>query len=118
MTYGGNEFLLNCSISARTLLKCSRCLTSVEHDIAVGFDEEFDEEEYPGEDAVIDLEDVAAQLLVTSVPMQVLCRDDCKGLCPVCGTNLNESECGCTADDTDPRLEALRSLIDGRKENY
>ena len=112
MTYGGNEYLLAGRLSVKARLSCSRCLKPVERDISLDFDEEFDEEEYPGDDAVIDLEDVSTQLWVTSVPMQVLCRDDCKGLCPICGSDLNEGECGCQADSIDPRLEALRGLLD------
>jgi uncharacterized protein len=112
VTYGGNEFLLDCRLEAKARLKCSRCLAPVEQDISLDFNEEFDEEEYPGEDAVVDLEDVSTQLWVTSIPMRVLCREDCKGLCPVCGKDLNEGECGCPKDSVDPRLEALRGLLD------
>ncbi|MCL1805251.1 MAG: DUF177 domain-containing protein [Clostridiales bacterium] len=112
MAYGGNEYLLDGKLTVKASFNCSRCLAPVEQDVSLEFDEQFDEEEYPGEDAVIDLEDVATQLLVTSIPMQALCRDDCKGLCPSCGKDLNEGECGCPKDDVDPRLEALRELLD------
>ena len=45
-----------------------------------------------------------------SLPMKPLCRDDCKGLCVVCGTNLNRETCGCKRDWEDPRLAALKKL--------
>ena len=111
MTYGGTAFLLKGKLSANVQLPCSRCLTPVEEKLDIDIDEEFDEQEYPDEDAVIDLEDIASQIWITSIPMQVLCREDCKGLCPLCGKNLNEGECDCLTDDIDPRLEILRNLI-------
>jgi uncharacterized protein len=50
-----------------------------------------------------------------ALPMSVLCRDDCAGLCPRCGADLNEGSCDCTDDEMDPRwaaLEALRMKLD------
>ena len=112
VTYGGNEFLLTGSLSARVQLLCRRCLAPVEKDVLMEFSEEIDEEEASGEDPVVDVEDVATQLWVTAIPMQVLCREDCKGLCPICGKDLNEGGCDCPQDDADPRLEVLRGLLD------
>ncbi len=43
----------------------------------------------------LDLDELVRSLVVLSLPMKNLCREDCKGLCPVCGHNLNESDCGC-----------------------
>ena len=43
--------------------------------------------------------------------MAVLCREDCKGLCPHCGKDLNEGPCGCEPRQIDPRLEALKKLL-------
>ena len=111
VTYGGNEFLLSGRLTAMAALPCSRCLTPVEQEIALDFTEEFDEEDYPGEDAVMDVADIATQLWVTTIPMRSLCRDECKGLCPQCGKDLNEGECDCPTADVDPRLEALRGFV-------
>jgi uncharacterized protein len=44
-----------------------------------------------------------------------LCRDECRGLCPRCGTNLNERDCGCTTEANDPRLAVLRNLKVARR---
>jgi uncharacterized protein len=44
--------------------------------------------------------------------MQVFCREECLGLCPECGKNLNDGPCDCQIDDIDPRLAALRALLD------
>jgi len=48
--------------------------------------------------------------LLTSLPLQVLCRPACRGLCPHCGQNLNEKDCGCPQGDADPRFAVLRQL--------
>jgi len=47
------------------------------------------------------------------LPMKPLCRDDCKGLCPQCGTNWNNGTCTCTTEWEDPRLAALKGLVKG-----
>ena len=46
------------------------------------------------------------------LPFRLLCREDCKGLCPVCGANLNEMTCNCNTKQIDPRLEKLKMLLD------
>ena len=51
-----------------------------------------------------------AQVLLLNLPEQVLCKEDCKGLCPECGTNLNLKDCDCGDKDIDPRWAALKNL--------
>lgn len=63
------------------------------------------------QDEVIDLTDLINSEICMAIPMKVLCRADCKGLCPVCGKDLNEGPCDCSQDETDPRWDALKSLI-------
>jgi len=48
--------------------------------------------------------------LMLNIPLKPLCSEDCRGLCPQCGTDLNEGECGCAQDLGDPRLAALRAI--------
>ena len=48
--------------------------------------------------------------------MKTLCRDDCKGLCPVCGKDLNTGACGCDPTEIDPRFESLRALVNVEEE--
>ena len=56
------------------------------------------------------------ELVMTDVtlelPFQLLCREECKGLCPVCGADLNETTCNCNTKKVDPRLEKLKMLLD------
>ena len=58
----------------------------------------------------IDLSQLMFEQFYLSLPMKPLCRDDCKGLCSVCGMNLNRGTCGCRRDWEDPRLAVLRTL--------
>ena len=61
-------------------------------------------------DDTIDLTEVMREQCHLALPMKPLCREDCQGLCPVCGTNLNKGTCNCTRDWEDPRLAALKKL--------
>lgn len=62
-------------------------------------------------DEVIDLGQVIREQFYLALPMKPLCRPDCRGLCPVCGTNLNQAPCACRRDWVDPRLDALKGLF-------
>lgn len=63
---------------------------------------------YQGEGLL--LEDTLREQVLLAVPLKSLCRDDCKGLCPHCGRNLNEGECSCTEQMEDPRWAALKEI--------
>lgn len=103
-------------------LQCVRCLVPVERELAIELDERFqlppiDEEDigevYPIEaDHHIDLEPVLREAVIVSIPMRVLCRVSCAGLCPTCGQDLNEGPCDCPTDDIDPRMAALKVLLE------
>lgn len=61
-------------------------------------------------DGLIDLAGLIREQLYLALPMKPLCRDDCRGLCAVCGTNFNTSSCSCANEWEDPRLAPLRAL--------
>jgi len=58
----------------------------------------------------IDLGEAIREELILAAPTLVVCREDCKGLCPRCGADLNDGPCGCASDDRDPRWDPLRAL--------
>jgi uncharacterized protein len=58
----------------------------------------------------IDLDPIVQEQVLLALPVSVVCKDDCKGLCPVCGQDLNEKECGCERKVVDPRLSVLKSI--------
>jgi uncharacterized protein len=108
-------------------LPCSRCLEPFRHGVDAHFDlrfqphatntgegeREIEEDDLTTafyEDDAIDLGQLMREQFYLSLPMKPLCRDDCKGLCPVCGTNWNRETCSCKRDWDDPRLAALKNL--------
>ena len=58
----------------------------------------------------IDFRDVIQEQVIMAIPMQPLCREDCRGLCARCGANLNEGPCSCSANGIDPRLAILKNI--------
>jgi len=62
------------------------------------------------EDGGLDLEDILREQVLLALPMQRVCSDLCKGICPVCGGNRNEIECRCRPESADDRWGALRDL--------
>ena len=106
---------------------CDRCLEDAEHVIDVDFtlfyrpdasgefgsDTGIDEGEveigfYEGE--ALELEEVLREQVMLALPMQMLCRPDCKGICPVCGQNRNEASCECDTSMVDERWAALKQI--------
>jgi uncharacterized protein len=67
-----------------------------------------DEETYTGK--VIDLDPILREQIVLALPGYPVCSEDCKGLCPVCGANLNDRECGCDRHVPDPRWAGLKNI--------
>ena len=60
----------------------------------------------------IDLRQLIWEVLITSLPGAVLCSDDCRGLCPQCGADLNEGPCGCGKESRDPRFDVLKNFME------
>jgi uncharacterized protein len=121
--------------TARTQLEltCSRCLEPYPMPVDATFDLRFlpasempneDERETQEEDLdtsyyrddQIDLNQLLREQFYLALPMKPLCAEECKGLCPQCGTNLNAGSCTCTAVWEDPRLAALKGLAGPRRD--
>ena len=109
-------------------LACSRCLEPFRMPVDSAFDLRYlpaaemsadDEREVQEEDLEtsyyrddqIDLNELLREQFYLALPMKPLCREDCKGLCAQCGTNLNTGTCACAAEWEDPRLAPLKGLI-------
>lgn len=105
---------------------CSRCLKPVTIDVPIsfeytvvkpdGFHEIDEDEQYFMSGYEMDAESLINNELIMCLPMKVLCKEDCKGLCPVCGKNLNEGECGCDTFVPDPRMAAISDIFNAYKE--
>jgi uncharacterized protein len=99
---------------------CRRCLKPLQLDERVDFTREYvpepaaeaaedsDDETYHGKE--IDLQPALREQILLSIPPSPLCREECKGLCPKCGKDLNEAECGCDRTVADPRWAALKGI--------
>jgi uncharacterized protein len=61
--------------------------------------------------AFFEIDDLVREAVILSVPAKPLCSENCKGLCPVCGTDLNRSTCSCAKKDIDPRWDQLKGLL-------
>jgi uncharacterized protein len=108
-------------------LQCARCLDPVRREVGREFellyrplgadagrdelsvtDAEAEIGYYQGEGIL--LEDVLREQVLLALPLKVTCREDCKGLCPQCGKNLNQEQCSCAAPAEDPRWDALKDI--------
>ena len=71
-------------------------------------DHNLEHETYQGDE--IDLSNYVREQVAISLPVKVVCSEDCKGLCTICGTNLNQKTCTCERENTDPRFAILKNL--------
>ncbi len=111
---------LNVEVRYAYSMPCNRCLTLTRkelcHNISHVIVNKLNDEEDLEDDIVIegdelDLDELIYSDIILLTPTKFLCKEDCKGLCPTCGKNLNEGDCACAKQQTDPRLEALRQLL-------
>ena len=99
-------------------IDCYRCSKHLERCIEikvkegiVSVEKNGDEDVYTYEGNFLDLSAIIKDNIVLSVPMRVLCSNDCKGLCHICGTDLNEGSCSCIKESGDPRFEVLKDFF-------
>ncbi|MFZ5634898.1 MAG: YceD family protein [Bacillota bacterium] len=121
----GGALKLGGFLEADVKVACSRCLELFDMPVRAEMDEvyynESQQDVEPGEDWVpfrgdnLNITPEVEKALLSSLPMKLLCRQDCRGLCQKCGTNLNRGDCDCLVDNIDPRLEVLKKLLE--KEN-
>jgi uncharacterized protein len=115
-------------LSARLQLECDRCLKPVELPVYSRFkleyvtaadyreqqavelsEEDLDVTVFDGE--TIDVDDLVTEELLLAIPDHVLCKEECKGICPVCGKDRNLDECKCETKEVDPRWAGLEKLV-------
>jgi uncharacterized protein len=121
------QFRLVGTVRTTLEMPCSRCLEAFIMPLDQAFDlryqphalnsgegeREIEEDDLTTafyENDEIDLGHLMREQFYLALPMKPLCRVDCQGLCPVCGTNLNKDACGCKREWDDPRLAALKKL--------
>ena len=120
VTRTAQGLLVQVKMHGVTAGECSRCLTDIQQPLQVDFTELYafnpDQQTESGlmvpETGKIDLAPLIRDEFLLAIPLNSLCKPDCKGLCPVCGENLNEKDCGHSQLPIDPRLEELKKLLD------
>ncbi|MDF2502761.1 MULTISPECIES: YceD family protein [Clostridium] len=105
-------------INGEIQLSCSRCLENFSYKLQLELQEELTNNPENKDDELIfinndtlDLTEIIENNIIMSLPIQRLCKKDCKGLCQVCGVNLNKGNCNCESPDIDPRLAKLKGLF-------
>jgi len=125
---GGKKVKIELESEVTISAPCDRCLREVacvipiqserEIDFSLTAEEmaaELDENSFiNGYD--LDVDAFVCEEILLGFPMKVLCQEDCKGICKVCGANLNEGECGCDRTELDPRMSVIRDIFNNFKE--
>ena len=123
----GNEVFVNGHVDTQAQVECDRCLKAVEVPVSADFELEYiSGSEYETSSAAelteaemsvsvfdgkaIDVDEIVKEQILLAVPTRMLCRVDCNGICPECGTDRNTGECNCVTNDIDPRWAALKNL--------
>jgi uncharacterized protein len=123
----GNEVFVNGHVDTRAQVECDRCLKLIELPVNADFELEYitgseyetsavaelTEAEmsvavFDGE--ALDVDEIVKEQILLAVPTRMLCREDCKGICPQCGVDRNTGECNCETKEIDPRWAALKNL--------
>ncbi|HEX9025682.1 MAG TPA: DUF177 domain-containing protein [Clostridium sp.] len=114
--------IVNAKIKADLEMTCSRCLDTFIYPIDIDIEERFttnsksqDDEAIVVMDDVLDITEIVETSIISTFPIQRVCKDDCKGLCQECGCNLNYNKCSCNKENVDIRFEALKGLFDNKE---
>ncbi|MBQ5992575.1 MAG: DUF177 domain-containing protein [Clostridia bacterium] len=122
--YDGKTFRVDADAEASYETTCARCNKPMVKTLAFSFTEHFvrsvykteDDELYPYEGEKLDLTEAFFDNLFLEMPMTAVCSESCRGLCPVCGADLNRGQCDCQKNKIDARFSALESLLNDHKE--
>ncbi|XEQ92703.1 hypothetical protein SCACP_15540 [Sporomusa carbonis] len=123
VTNKGNIYQITGTVNTAINQCCSRCLEPMVHVLNIPFSEDYKETEleeidnfssreinyFTGDE--IDITDLIRENILLAEPLKPVCSENCRGLCPECGTNLNIDTCGCNPIKTDPRLAVLEKLL-------
>ena len=111
--------VLDAEVSFDFSIPCDRCAERIDRryhysfsHILVKSPQDTNEDGYiEVKNDTLDLDELLREDILLELPTKFLCREDCRGLCPACGKNLNEGPCGCGASEGDPRMQILRNLL-------
>ena len=119
----GQSLTLNARVTGKVETECARCLSPVVADVDIEIHEllsRVEDGSSEDEDIIlfdgheVELDEIVADNFLMNTSGKYLCSDGCMGLCPVCGSNLNEVDCGCDREYIDPRWLGLKDIMDRR----
>lgn len=122
---GIGKVLVQGEVKMTLSIPCDRCLKTVEVPLHIDFAEEVFSPEIQAEDQdeqefmlgyELDVEALMNSEILVNMPVKVLCKSDCKGICKQCGHDLNEGDCGCDTFVPDPRMAAIKDIFNANKE--
>ena len=112
---------LHMNIKAEIQRACSRCLKLYNENLDINAEYVYSKDIQNTEEDIcffskdsIDITDIVIAEITAQMPMKPLCKDDCKGICPICGNNKNFIDCNCVKKETDPRMQKLSSLLENK----
>lgn len=119
VTNHSGVILLEGEIKVNLKVSCARCGVEFDYNEPLSLTAKItdklaneDEEEFIlMTDSAIDVDELVRSSLILELPSKFLCRENCKGLCPKCGKNLNEGSCSCDTTDRDPRWDVLKDFF-------
>lgn len=119
----GHQVHLKVGLRTKGRFICDRCLDEFEQSLSTHYEIVYITEDGTtrGNDSgdlqfitpdttLLDLGEDVRQFLILAVPQKLLCKEECLGLCPVCGSNRNKASCKCKTKDSDPRWEVLKKM--------
>ena len=122
ITNNSKSLLFTAVVSGNVTVHCARCTEEIKQPVkfqvseylvreeqAENMDDDDDAVVFGGEE--IDIDDIIINNFLLNTSGKYLCREDCRGLCPKCGKNLNLGDCGCPDDEIDPRWAALAEIM-------
>jgi uncharacterized protein len=131
VTRSNRKVVVTGIFTTKVQVDCDRCLQPVELPVESDFrvelitpevyentptaeldDTDLDLSVFDGE--AVDIDELVREQLLLALPLRILCRESCKGLCPVCGSDRNGEACQCKTAEIDPRWGALREFVDGK----
>ncbi len=113
-----NILILSVNVKTKLNMICSRCLDTFIYPIDIDIEERFTNDGKCKDDTVVvigdvlNIDEIVERDIISTLPIKRLCKTSCKGLCQVCGCNLNHTACNCQNDDVDIRFEALKGFFD------
>lgn len=116
----GKSLIMRAEAEGHTTTNCARCMKEITVSVRYRIDENLarDDGEVPEDedvilfhDTTVEIDDIVHDNFLMNVEGKYLCKEDCKGLCPTCGKDLNEGDCGCSDENIDPRWAGLLDIM-------